>query len=263
MSALAVQRVTQLLDVSTLQTAVTGAVANAKDIFLKAVKEAVAGAIQSIGTAINQTMTSVKLELQSQAEKATTVAMSGLKTLKSTLSQIPSKIQVYSYCLYSYGCRRSHQRFTSVLLPCVLQCGLQVRCVHAACVLQGLVGTLCKPMPSADLKTNCTNGAASIVKNVTGVVAEICKAGVTEMMKLANKTCTAAATAAKDLISKASVLCAQLTGPLPTDMRKPAEQACSNATNAAAKIPDEVCEAVLKKTTDAANSVCRCTDVDV
>ena len=104
----------------------------------------------------------------------------------------------------------------------------------------------------------------------------------------ANKTCLAAADAAKSLFSKGTVLCGQLTAGLPneaSELREPAEKACTDSieaggalqffpsdrevlaqhlhhmTNlpplAAAKtIPDEVCVIALKKATELANGVC-------
>ena len=110
MRALGARRVTKLLDVSTIQTAVTQSIAKAKEIFAKAIKDVVVKVVQSIGTAINTTMASVKAELTTQADKAAAAATSGLDTLKSTLSQIPAKIKA--------TCDNLHVRTTMLQLIC-------------------------------------------------------------------------------------------------------------------------------------------------
>ena len=90
---------------------------------------------------LTQAMSSVKTELQMQADKAVAVAMGALNKLKSTLGQIPTSVQKS-------------------------------------------IGTLCKPLANvgAGVEKQCSSGATGILKNATGVVGKICKAGVSAMV---------------------------------------------------------------------------------
>lgn len=86
-------RRTQLLGIADFKKSITEAVANAKAIFTKALASALTEVAKAVGAALTQAMSSVKVELQTQADKAVALATSALGKMKETLAQIPTSIQ--------------------------------------------------------------------------------------------------------------------------------------------------------------------------
>ena len=214
LQSLLVRRVTQLLDVSTVQKAVTDALGNAKAIFTKAVTEAVSGAVSALTNAVNQTMASLKVGLQTEADKAMSVATSGLKTLKNTLAQIPTKVQSLLATLCkplpaeiakncTAGTANIVKNTTGVVAEiCKAGVTAMMRAANATCKTAaqaakgliskaaGLCGTLTGALPEGLAKP--AGGACS---NATAAAANIpdavCSAALGTAQKAANSVCTA------------------------------------------------------------------------
>ena len=82
-----VLHVQTLLEESTIQSAVTGALSKAVEIFKEAAAKAVLKVIPIFSKAINKTLTSLKDELQAQADDAAAFASKGLETLKTEIGR--------------------------------------------------------------------------------------------------------------------------------------------------------------------------------